>query len=95
MQFTNEQAGISVFIFAAVVIAFLALIYRSIFVTPRQRAMAQALAGRELANIVEETTPTTWGRFCIGMIVLTAIGAFFAFSAATTTIFQQIEAGVV
>jgi hypothetical protein len=29
------------------------------------------------------------------MIVLTAIGAFFAFSAATTTIFQQIEAGVV
>jgi hypothetical protein len=38
---------------------------------------------------VEEVTPTTWGSFCIGMIVITAIGAFFAFSAATT-VFQQI-----
>jgi len=52
------------------------------------------IAARELANIVEEVTPTTWGSFCIGMVVLTAIGAFFAFSAATT-VFQQIEAGVV
>jgi hypothetical protein len=94
MQFTNEQAGIAVAIFAAVVIALLVLIYKCIFVTPRQRAMAQALAARELANIVEEVTPTTWGSFCIGMVVLTAIGAFFAFSAATT-VFQQIEAGVV
>ena len=81
MQFTNQEAGIAVLI-AAVVIALLV-----------QRAVAQALAARELANIVEEVTPTTCGSFCIGMIVLTAIGAFFAFSAATT-VFQQIEAGV-
>jgi hypothetical protein len=93
MQFTNQEAEIAVLI-AAVVIALLALIYRRIFITPRQRKLAEALAARELANIVEEVTPTTWGSFCIGMIVLTAIGAFFAFSAATT-VFQQIEAGVV
>jgi hypothetical protein len=93
MQFTNQEAGIAVLI-AAVVIALLVLVYRRIFITPRQRALAQALAARELANIVEEVTPTTWGSFCIGMIVLTAIVAFFTFSAATT-VFQQIEAGVV
>jgi hypothetical protein len=93
MQFTNQEAGGAVLI-AAVVIALLVLIYRRIFITPRQRAAAEALAARELANIVEEVTPTTWGSFCLGMIVLTAIVAFFTFSAATT-VFQQIEAGVV
>jgi drug/metabolite transporter (DMT)-like permease len=94
MQFTNQQAAEVVVLIAAVVMAFATLIYRRIFIAPRQRAAAQALAARELANIVEEVTPTNWGSFCIGMIVLTAIGAFFAFSAATT-VFQQIEAGVV
>jgi len=33
-----------------------------------------------LANFVEEVKPKTWGSFCIGLIVITAIGAFFAFS---------------
>ena len=94
MQFTNQEALIAVVIVAAVVIALATLIYTRIFITPRRRAVARSLAARELANIVEEVTPTTWGSFCIGMIVLTAIGAFFAFSAATT-VFQQIEAGVV
>jgi hypothetical protein len=93
VQFSNQEAGI-VALAIAVGIAMLALIYKRVFITPRRRALADALAARELANIVEEVTPTTWGSFCIGMIVLTAIGAFFAFSAATT-VFQQIEASVV
>jgi hypothetical protein len=37
-------------IVAAVVIAIAALIYRRIFITPRQRRLAEALAARELAN---------------------------------------------
>jgi hypothetical protein len=93
VQFSNQEAGIAA-LAIAVGIAVLALIYKRVFITPRRRALADALAARELANIVEEVTPTTWGSFCIGMIVLTAIGSFFAFSAATT-VFQQIEAGVV
>lgn len=93
MQFSNQEAGIAA-LAIAVGIAVLALIYKRVFITPRRRALADALAARELANIVEEVTPTTWGSFCIGMIVLTAIGSFFVFSAATT-VFQQIEAGVV
>jgi hypothetical protein len=92
VQFTNQESGIVVLI-AAVAIALAALLYRRIFIWPRHRALAEAMAARELANIVEEVTPTMWGSFCIGMIVLTAIGAFFAFAAATT-VFQQIEAGV-
>jgi len=93
VQFSNQEAGIAA-LAIAVGIAVLALIYKRVFITPRRRALADALAARELANIVEEVTPTTWGSFCIGMIVLTAIGSFFVFSAATT-VFQQIEAGVV
>jgi hypothetical protein len=94
MEFSGQEVRGAVALGVAVVVALVVMVYRGVFVMPRRRRLAEALASRELANIVEETTPTTWGGFCIGMIVVTAIGSFLAFAAATT-VFQQIEAGVV
>lgn len=78
----------------AIIVAVLLTLYQRLVVTPRRQALAEALAARELANIVEETTSTTWGSFCSGMVVVTAIGCLVLFSVATT-VFQQIEVAVI
>ncbi|WP_445488111.1 hypothetical protein [Rhodopseudomonas sp. RCAM05734] len=94
MEFSAQEVRGAIGVGIAVGLAIIVLGFRAIFVIPRRRQLAEALAARELANIVEETNPTAWGGFCIAMIIVTAIGSLFTFSAATT-VFQQIEAGVV
>jgi hypothetical protein len=93
MMGSSDSLGPVIVLVGLLIVIPCVILYRRLYAIPREQRRAEALAARELANIIEEVKPTPGGTVCMGMVVLTAFGSFVMF-VASNTIFQQIEAGV-